>query len=127
MTPSWRQLSKVAGLRVQEGGLLIRFPDGREQRVVVDDGGVDGSLLRIWSMVARAGDLASLDDPEGVAWTRNRETDLVGFKLDRRGRLFGEAWVPTEGLTAEEWSFYVQTLASACDRFEYLLTGRDSE
>jgi hypothetical protein len=33
--------------------------------------------------------------------------------------------VPTAGLDAEEWAFYVRTLAAACDRLEFVLTGGD--
>jgi hypothetical protein len=39
----------------------------------------------------------------------------------------GEAWVPKEGLTAEEFQVYVRAVATESDRFEYALTGRDVE
>jgi len=52
---------------------------------------------------------------------------LMGFRIDRRGRLVGEAWVPKAGLTGEEFQLYVRHLAVEADRFEYGLTGRDSE
>jgi hypothetical protein len=42
----------------------------------------------------------------------------VGFKIDGRGRLVGEAWVPPAGLNREEWSVYVRAVARACDRVE---------
>jgi hypothetical protein len=58
-------------------------------------------------------------------WRRNRVTELVGFRLDRRGRIIGEAVLPSPGLTAKEWDLYVRAVARACDRFEYVLTGQD--
>jgi hypothetical protein len=39
----------------------------------------------------------------------------------------GEAWIPKAGLTESEFQLYVRTLAIEADRFEYALTGRDSE
>ena len=60
-------------------------------------------------------------------WLRNRATALVGFRIDSRGRLVGEALVPKAGLTAEEFQIYVRAVAVQCDRLEYLLTGRDQE
>jgi hypothetical protein len=69
----------------------------------------------------------SLDDPLGMAWDRNRVTDLVGFKVDGGGRLIGEVWVPVSGLDSGEWAFAIRSLARACDRLEYLLSGRDTE
>lgn len=127
MTIDWKHLSREAKLRVQEGAIVISFPDMRSQKVLVDERTVGSPVIRIWSMVARAADLTDVEDPDRVAWNRNRESDLVGFKRDCRGRLFGEAWIPLESLTPEEWSLYVHSLARACDRFEYLITGRDTE
>ncbi|HEU5178897.1 MAG TPA: hypothetical protein VFU24_15710, partial [Burkholderiales bacterium] len=61
------------------------------------------------------------------AWRRNRSSQLVGFRVDQRGRLVGEAWVPKAGLSAQEFQVYVRRVAAECDRFEYLLTGAYSE
>ena len=62
-----------------------------------------------------------------VAWERNRASSLVGFRVDDRGRLVGESWVPTPGLTRDEFLFYLRSAAAACDLFEYQLTGKDRE
>ena len=58
---------------------------------------------------------------------RNRTAALVGFRIDNRSRLVGEAWVSKSGLTTEEFELYVRNLAAECDRFEFVLTGRDAE
>jgi hypothetical protein len=113
-------------LTVSDEGLLIRFPDKRQQRVFVDAG--DPSALRVWSVASSPSRVAAASPNESahlVAWRRNRASDLVGFKVDGRGRLIGEAWVPVAGLDPGEWRPYVTAVAQACDRTEYLLSGRD--
>ena len=60
-------------------------------------------------------------------WVRNRAVSLVGFRIDHRRRLVAEAWVPKAGITESEFQLYLRTLAVEADRFEYALTGRDSE
>jgi hypothetical protein len=128
LTTDWRQLSRDAGLPRSGDGLLIRFPDERKQQVFVEET-ADGLALRVWSVAGRpsAVTASGLAD-ENVhlkAWVRNRSSDLVGFKVDGRGRLIGEAWVPVAGLDADEWRVYVTAVAQTCDRTEYLLSGRD--
>ena len=125
MLPDWRGLSARVGLRVDGVTIDVRFVDnGRRHTVRVEE---KGESLRIWSIVARRSQLNKVADVDLRAWLRNWVTFLVGFKTDSRGRLIGEAWVPVEGLTAEEWAVYVSAVAQAADQFEYLLTGRDDE
>lgn len=118
----WRRLTRAAGLTLAADTIEVSFRD-RRQQVRVDE--TNPLLLRVWSVAARPAVLSHLDDPDLYAWRRNRLSDLVGFKIDARGRLIGEAWVPCEGLDAGEWHVYVHAVARACDRVEYLLTGRD--
>ena len=121
----WRKLSREAGFKVSGDELEVVFSDGRQHRVTVEEP-ADRQEVRLWAIAARPAMLPY--DPEGAhvhAWKRNRFSDLVGFKIDGRGRLVGEAWVPLAGLGAEEWTLYVNTVARACDRVEYLLSGRD--
>jgi hypothetical protein len=118
-------MSREAGLRVVGGEIEVKFSDERRHWVTVEER-PDRNELRLWAVAARPAMLPH--DPEGPhvhAWKRNRLSDLVGFKIDGRGRLVGEAWVPLAGLNAEEWALYVRTVAQACDRVEYLLSGRD--
>lgn len=71
--------------------------------------------------------MASLPDLPLKIWSRNRVVSLIGFRIDHRGRLVGEAWVPKVGITKSEFQLYLRTVAVEADRFEYTLTGRDSE
>jgi hypothetical protein len=120
----WRELSKVAGFEVE--GDRVRISVGARWQVVrveTDEGGV-----RLWSTVARARQVDELrPDIINRIGEQNRLSELMGFRIDRRGRLIGEAWVPAAGLKADEWDFYVGTLAEACDRLEFVLTGKDRE
>lgn len=123
MPADWRRLSRAAGLRSSGDSIEVSFGDGRRQTVFTDAS--ENEVLRLWSVVARASALSVLKTPVLDAWHRNRMSELVGFSLDRHGRMIGESWVPVAGLSAEEWGHYVRRLAMACDRFEYLLTGKD--
>ena len=125
MSVDWRRLTREAKLQLHEDAIEVKFDDDRRHAVYVEV--PQEATLRLWSIVAKPGTLRSIDNVNLRAWSRNRVTDLVGFKVDRRGRLIGEAWVPVAGLNADEWGFYVRTVARACDRFEYILTGRDLE
>jgi hypothetical protein len=119
----WRALSREAGLRPSGDTIEVRFADDRRQTVVIEEH-QDGSI-RLWSIVARPSALRELRTPQLDAWHRNRLSEFVGFSLDRRGRMIGEAWLPPGEIAADEWGFYIISLARACDRYEYLLTGRD--
>jgi hypothetical protein len=123
MSVDWKRRSREAKLSVDGETLLVPFEDDRRQVVLVDEEG-DGTL-RLWSVVARPAALRAFDSADVEAWRRNRFSELVGFSIDRRGRMIGESWVPTAGLSSDEWGYLVRNLARACDRFEYLLTGRD--
>jgi hypothetical protein len=123
MNADWRSLSRRAGLRLTHDGIEVSLADQRSQILHADAFSED--TIKLWSVVARPAALARLRTPLVDAWRRNRYSELVGFTLDTRGRMIGEAWVPTAGLTSDEWGYYVQLVAEACDRFQYLITGRD--
>ena len=60
-----------------------------------------------------------------VAWQRNSDHELVNFTFDKKDRLVGLIRHPAEHLDPEELEHYINTLANECDRFEYLLAGKD--
>lgn len=123
--PDWRSLSGDSGFQVAGQELTVTFSDGRQHRVTVEDR-PERRELRLTAIAARPSMLpGDAEGPHLFAWRRNRFSDLVGFKIDGRGRLVGETWVPLAGLDRDEWALYVGTLARACDRVEYLLSGRD--
>lgn len=124
MAREWTRLCKGAGFRVDGDTIEVRFAEGRHQHVRVLE---EGDSLRIIGVVARRGVVEGLENVALRAWNRNRSTQLVGFRLDDRGRLVGESWIPKAGLSGEELATYVRQVAVECDRLEYLLTGRDVE
>ena len=124
MVDEWSRLCRAADLRPNGKYVDVEFLSGRRHRVSVTD---ESDLLRLTGIVVRRAVVAAYPDLPIVAWTRNRATALVGFRIDESGRLIGEASVPKVGLTAAELQALVRTVAAECDRFEYLLTGRDVE
>ena len=60
-----------------------------------------------------------------MAWQRNADHELVTFAFDKKNRLVGLIRHPSEHLDPEEFELYITTLARECDRFEYLIAGRD--
>ena len=124
MAGSWTRFCRSADLDVADSVIDVRFADGRRQRVAVEEHGRE-YLLR--SFVVRQAVVASMPDLPVRIWERNRSTALAGFRINGRGQLVGEAWVPRAGLRAKEFRLYVRTVAAECDRLEYVLTGRDVE
>lgn len=123
MSADWKRLSREAALRIDGEALVVPCGGNRAHKVFVDD--TDGDSMRLWSVVVRRRN-APLDAAL-VTWKINRYRELAGFRVAEHGRVIGESWVPTIGLTADEWKLHVETLAHACDRLEYLWTGRDTE
>ena len=60
-----------------------------------------------------------------MAWQRNADHELVNFAFDKQDRLVGLIRHPAEHLDPEELELYIDTLANECDRFEYLIVGKD--
>lgn len=124
MIAEWPRFCRAKDLLLDGRYVDVVFGDRRRHRVSVDDEGED---YRVSAVVVRQAVVSSTPNLAIRAWGRNRATTLVGFRIDERGRLVGEAWVPKPGLTAEEFQLYLRAVAGECDRFEYLLTGRDVE
>ncbi|MBZ0116223.1 MAG: hypothetical protein K8H88_04495 [Sandaracinaceae bacterium] len=121
---SWHHLCRAPDLALEDDGVLVRFETGRSHRVRVAE---TESTFEMAAMVARAARVLDSERLPETIWRRNRASQLVSFKTDRRGRVVATAWCPKAGLTAEEFQLVLRKLASESDRFEYLLTGRDLE
>jgi hypothetical protein len=124
MAVNWKSFCDASDLTVEHSDVLISFGDDRSHRVRVSESD-DEFLLR--AFVVRQAVVASITDLPLQVWQRNRAVSLMGFRIDKRRRLVGEAWVPKAGLTGSEFQLYLRHLAVEADRFEYALTGRDSE
>lgn len=60
-----------------------------------------------------------------MAWRRNADHEIVNFAFDKHHRLIGVIRHPAEHLDPEELELYITVLTYECDRFEYLISGRD--
>lgn len=124
MPSDWKRAIRASGHTVSGNEIRVRLAGEREHRVVVTE---SDDCLVFTARVAGPSAVRALDDALLRAWLRNRGTKLVGFRLDARGWLIGEAWAPRVGLEDDEVRVYAQTVAAECDRFEFQLTGRDME
>lgn len=123
MAASWQSLLRGRDVRVEDGVILVALGERAHSVEVVDA----GTHYVLSAIVARPRVTAGIEDVALRAWLRNRQTMLVGFRLDVRKRLVAEAIVPKAGLTADEFRLYAQSVARESDRFEFELTGEDVE
>jgi hypothetical protein len=128
LSADWRNLARRADLALTPADTTrIELQGGSTQAVELREH-ADSKTLRARSVIASRKTLAEASsdvEPLLYAWHRNRLSDLVGFTIDGKGRLVGEAWIPLEGLTPGELKLYLQELARVCDWHEFRLTAED--
>ena len=124
MTASWHRLCRAKDLHVDDSQVRVDFSNDRHHVISVEE---TEDAYRLTGIVARPAVAAATTDLALRAWIKNRATQVAGFLFDIRGRLIGQSHLPKAGVSAEEFQICVRTLAAECDRFEYLLTGRDNE
>ena len=121
----WGRLCAGAkDVQIDGDAIEITLGRGRQHRVDVE---IKSDAIELRAVVARRAVVAEQENPALAAWNRNCGSSLVGFRIDERGRLVGESWVPGAGLTGDEFLVYVREIAMACDLFEFQLTGKDRE
>jgi hypothetical protein len=121
----WREFCRKQSAFLIEGDrVAVTFENERRHRVVVRE---TDSAYVLTAIVARQDVFTDVPDAALRAWKRNRSTQLVGFRVDRKGRLVGEAWIPKAGLERDEFLLCIMRVATECDLFEYQLTGKDRE
>lgn len=123
MSVDWRRLVIRKDKEVGDDRVKFVFESGRTQTVRVDE--MDDGSLRLSSTILGATRAGEHENLLTRIWQKNRLRELVGFRIDRAGRLVGEAWLNTAGLTRDELELYLRTLATASDELEHLLTGQD--
>lgn len=124
MSPNWQSLCRDGAFRIAGNKIEVMLDKGRHQFVEVHPS--DDEIL-LYSVVARPAAVAQFENAALRAWKRNRAVPLVSFRVDDRGRMISESWVPTCGLTREEFQLHVRTIAIESDRFEFQITGKDIE
>lgn len=123
MSADWKLLTRESGFKVSADG-AIRVPCGNERSQTVFVEPHEEAIRLCSNVVPRR---HAPPQPELTTWKMNRYRELVSFKVVERGRIIGEVWLPDIGITVDEWRIAIRTLAMACDRLEYLWTGRDVE
>ena len=105
-------------------GLEVDFPNGRRQQIEIEkrDGHYRFSSFIVGSARTESQGICDL---LRKIWIRNDEIDVVDFTLDNRKRLIGEVELLAGHLDAQELAFYLICLAEECDRFEFILLGKD--
>jgi hypothetical protein len=116
-------------------GVMTRFRthvkvdlgNGARHHVVrIEQRGTDAILtavIRSKSQVARSPE--TLRSTARLAWTRNASAELVTFLVDTSNNLVGRIRHPAATLDHAELVAYLRTMVRECDRFEYLLSGKD--
>ncbi len=104
--------------------VTVNFENGRHHRVCIEE---TDETIELHALVAKAAAVKTLADLPLRIWRHNRASQLVGFRLDRRGSVWARAWVGKRGLTREEFLVVLRRVATESDRFEFLLTGKDAE
>lgn len=123
MAADWLLFCKDNRCSIEDNGAIrVEFDDGRTHRVYVTQ---TPDAWELKAVVASARFASSIEDLVLKSWVKNRVSDLVGYRLERGGRLVADAWVPRAGTTAETFMFQVLMLAREADRFEFNLTGAD--
>jgi hypothetical protein len=121
----WRQFCRgEEGISIDGDAVEVVTTAERHQRIAVRE---STETFELTGIVARPSAIDGITNVALRVWRRNRAMQLVGFRLDQKGRLVGEAWVPKAGLTRDEFLLYVKRVADECDLFEYHLTGKDRE
>ncbi len=113
-------------LELQANGVKVTFGDGRHQFIAVERRGEWYLLTSVVLGRARVEEIGR-GQLLPFLWQRNRDTNVIAFNLDKRGRLIGQVEQLADTLDTAELAFYIKLLASDCDRLEYILSGRDIE
>lgn len=124
MTTNWRSMCDAQTMTVDNDDIVVKFDNGRQHRVQVVE---TDDTLEIHAIVARVAAIRDIPNLPVRIWRHNRAAQLVSFRLDPRGRVAAQGWLPKAGLSAEEFRLVVQRVAAGSDRLEFVLTGRDVE
>jgi len=112
-------------IRNKNGHLWVEFLDGRQQRVFIDQ---KSKYYKIWSIVLHRSKVEGYGEVNLIqyVWNKNRQTDVVDFYIDKKGRMVGSILQLAETIDYDELVFYIHILAKESDRLEFLLSGKDS-
>ena len=117
-----KTLMHTIDINLTEDGVVAEFSNGRQQLISVSQ---QSGYYRLTSVVLKRGYVEKIGRGKILPfiWQRNRESNLVAFSLDKKGRLIGSIEQPSETADADEMLLYLEHLAWECDQLEYTLSG----
>jgi hypothetical protein len=124
MAHDWRRFCDRKGYSLENDHVEVSLGDGRRHKVGIRE---DGQYLLLFATVLRPSAARDINNLALRSWLRNRELQLIGFRIDAKERLIAEARILKEGMSKSEFQLYLETLAIEADSFEYALTGEDRE
>ncbi len=119
--------NKLPWIRSGRSVLVELCENGRKQRIRLRR---NKDMYVFYSMIHKGSLIRGKRQRREIAyrvWRKNDIKDLVTFAFDDKDNLIGVIEQPALTLDHEELKLYIETLARECDRFEYILTGRDIE
>jgi hypothetical protein len=122
--PDWAHLLGEGQELLPSGEVNVQFHNGRNHRVRITEA---EETLELSAIIARRAIAKSIDGLELSVFRRNRGAQLVSFRIDTRGRVAAQGWVPWPEVTPDEFQLVLRQVAAESDRLEFLLTGRDVE
>ena len=113
---------RTIDINLTEDGVVVEFSNGRQQHINVSH---QSELYRLTSVILKRSFVEKIGRGRILPfiWQRNRESNLVAFSLDKRGRLIGSIEQPSKTADANEMLLYLERLAWESDQLEYLLKG----
>ena len=122
MKPEWMSWCHGNNVHLDGDVLEVSLTEGRKQLIRVHE---EEEELVLTSRAAQAADATDLERLSLRLWQRNRDTSLVGFRIDVRGHVIAETVLLRAGLTRNEFQVAILNLAEEADRLEFLLTGKN--
>lgn len=124
MKAEWLRACRAEGLTPSGDYVIVPLGHEGQHRIAVLE---EEEAIRLSGIVLRAAEAEKVERLAERVLERNRSVRLVGYRLDDRRRLVGEAVLPKAGLEGDELVFRLKQLAADCNRFEYVLAGKDEE
>jgi hypothetical protein len=111
-------------ISLESDRLNVSFTGGRKQQIVVKRRRASYTLTSNVLQRAKVEELGRSNILRAI-WTRNRSSRLVGFRLDKSGKVVGYIEHQAESLDPSDLAYCIEVLARECDRLEFVLSGED--
>jgi hypothetical protein len=107
-----------------DDSLLVSFTGGRKQQIFVKKRNASYILTSNVLHKSKVEDLGRANILRAL-WIRNHSSNLVGFRIDKSGKVVGYVEHQAESLDPIDLAYCIEVLARECDRLEFILSGID--